>query len=80
MRKTTKLAGTKDMAKITQMETRTSTEVVILDKKRKKAKCLYVGTGFLEMRLGSSCRAVQKLVLLLLPLFCRVKDYHTRTC
>lgn len=36
IRKTTKLAGTKDMAKITQMETRTSTEVVILDKKKKK--------------------------------------------
>lgn len=30
MRKTTKLAGTKDMAKITQMETSTSTDVVIL--------------------------------------------------
>lgn len=31
IRKTTKLAGTKDMAKITQMETRTSTEVVTLE-------------------------------------------------
>lgn len=30
MRKSTKLAGTKDMAKITQMETSTSTEVAIL--------------------------------------------------
>lgn len=30
MRNTTKLAGTKDMAKITQMETSTSTDVVIL--------------------------------------------------
>ncbi|TNN64375.1 hypothetical protein EYF80_025416 [Liparis tanakae] len=30
MRKTTKLAGTKDMAKITQMDTSTSTDVVIL--------------------------------------------------
>lgn len=30
MRKTTKLAGTNDMAKITQMETSTSTDVVIL--------------------------------------------------
>lgn len=31
MRKTTKLAGTKDMAKITQMDTSTSTEVVTLE-------------------------------------------------
>ena len=31
MRNTTKLAGTKDMAKITQMDTSTSTEVVILE-------------------------------------------------
>lgn len=31
MRNTTKLAGTKDMAKMTQMDTSTSTEVVILE-------------------------------------------------
>lgn len=31
MRKTTKLAGMKDMAKITQMDTSTSTEVVTLE-------------------------------------------------
>ena len=38
------------MAKMTQMETRTSTEVVILDKKKKKAKCLYAGAGSFEMK------------------------------
>ena len=32
IRNTTKLAGTKDIAKMTQMETRTSTDVVILKK------------------------------------------------
>ena len=31
IRNSTKLAGTKDMAKITQMDTSTSTEVVILE-------------------------------------------------
>lgn len=36
IRKTTKLAGTKDMAKITQMETRTSTEVVTLATEEKQ--------------------------------------------
>lgn len=36
IRKRTKLAGTKDMAKITQMETRTSTDVVILKEKAEK--------------------------------------------
>lgn len=38
MRKTTKLAGTKDMAKITQMDTRTSTEVVTLETDRSTGK------------------------------------------
>lgn len=32
IRNTTKLAGTKDIAKMTQMDTRTSTDVVILKK------------------------------------------------
>lgn len=36
MRKTTKLAGTKDMAKMTQMDTRTSTEVVTLEMKSRR--------------------------------------------
>lgn len=36
IRKTTKLAGTKDMAKITQMDTRTSTEVVTLETEKKQ--------------------------------------------
>lgn len=34
MRNTTKLAGTKDMAKMTQMDTKTSTEVVTLEVER----------------------------------------------
>ena len=44
MRKTTKLAGTKDMAKITQMDTRQSTDVVILRRKRalETCKCMSV--------------------------------------
>lgn len=34
IKNTTKLAGTKDMAKMTQMETKTSTDVVILSKEK----------------------------------------------
>lgn len=42
IRKTTKLAGTKDMAKITQMETRTSTEVVTLEIEKKQQAVSHV--------------------------------------
>lgn len=34
IRNSTKLAGTKDIANITQMDTRTSTEVVILEREK----------------------------------------------
>lgn len=47
MRNTTKLAGTKDMANMTQMDTSTSTEVVILGwdgiKGQRSRLCMYMG-------------------------------------
>lgn len=74
MRKTTKLAGTKDIAKITQMDTNTSTDVVILRERERQERersnendCLEKGEVILLKRLShwawySQCNLWQLLL------------------